>query len=216
LRRTTVIACLVAGTLLVAAVAQAGPPRLEQKRLRAADMALAKRIALRASDLPDGWTRTTPEKSDNRLPTCPGVDMDFSAFTITGEAATAFARRPATVQSNVEVFKSRSDAFRDFRKATRAPFLRCLGRWLREQLPKEVPGGRMVSAGVRARPRVGEQALAYRTVMDFPADGGRVRVYVDLLGIQRGRTGVTLTFARPQAPLGGQLAVARKVVARMR
>ena len=44
--------------LTFAATALAGPPRLEQKRLRPVDVALAKRTALRASDLAAGWTRT--------------------------------------------------------------------------------------------------------------------------------------------------------------
>jgi hypothetical protein len=57
LRRLAVIISLLTCSLLVAAVAQAGKPRLEQKRLRPADMALAKRTTLRASDLSSAWTR---------------------------------------------------------------------------------------------------------------------------------------------------------------
>jgi hypothetical protein len=215
-RRLSVIASLLVGMLLVSAVALGAKPRLEQKRLRPADMALAKRTTLRASDLSRGWTRKTPQKAGNELPTCPGVDMDFSAFTITGEAASAFGLQAATIESRVEVFESRSDASRDFRKATTAPVLRCVGRWLRQELTRELPSARIVSSKLLSRPRVGERAILYRIVMEVPTAAGRLRVFVDLLGFQRGRTHVTLTSASPGAPIRGQLSVARSVAARTR
>ena len=177
-------------------------------------MALAKRVTLRAADVGRGWTRTTPEKPSTELPTCPGVDMDFSRFTITGTARSAFQLRSARVESQVEVFKSRADAAADFRKATSAPVLRCLGRWLRDEARKEAPGVRIVSARLLSRPRLGDRAVLYRVVMDFPTQGGTVRVFLDLLGFQRGRTAVTLSFGSAERPLGGQLVLARKLLAR--
>jgi hypothetical protein len=216
LRRLAVIGSLVVSSLLVVAIAQGGKPRLEQKRLRPADMALAKRTALRASDLSRGWIRQTPDRPTDELPTCPGVDMDFSRFTITGTARSKFELRGATIDSQVEVFKSRSDAAGDFRKATSPPVLRCLGRWLRDEIAKGAPGVRVLSSRPLSRPRLGRQAVVYRIVMDFPSDAGRVRVFVDLVAFQRGRTAVTLGFSSANASLGGQLAVARKIVARTR
>jgi hypothetical protein len=216
LRRLAVIISLLTCSLLVAAVAQAGKPRLEQKRLRPADMALAKRTTLRASDLSSAWTRQQPTEPSNELPTCPGVDMDFSAFTITGTARSSFELRGASVDSQVEVFKSRSDAAGDFRKSTSAPALRCLGRWLRDEAAREQPGVRIISSRLLSRPRLGERAVLYRVVMDVPTDAGRVRMFVDLLGFQRGRTVVTLGFSNVLAPLRGELVLARKVAARTR
>ncbi len=218
MRRLPIIASLLACSLLVTAVAQGGKPRPAQKRLRPADMALAKRTTLRASDLSSAWTRRKPDKASNELPTCPGVDMDFSAFTITGTARSSFTLRgaPVSVDSEVEVFESRSDAFRDFRKGTSAPALRCLGRWLRDEAAKEQPGIRIVSSRLLSRPRLAEQALLYRVVMEVPADAGRLRVFVDFISFQRGRTTVTLGFSSPIAPLPGQLVLARKVAARAR
>jgi hypothetical protein len=216
LRRPAVIALLLAGTLLFSAVALAGKPRLEQKRLRPADMALAKRTTLRTSDLSSGWKQQTPEKSRDELPTCPGVDMDFSGFTITGQASSAFSRSGASIDSRVEVFESRSDASRDFRKATTAPVIRCVGRWLREELSKELPGARVVTSRLLSRPRVGERAILYRLVMELQTGGAPVRVFVDLLAFQRGRMAVTLTFGSPNAPIRGQLSVGRSVAARAR
>jgi hypothetical protein len=216
LRRLAVIGSLLACSMLVVAVAQAGKPRLEQMRLRPADTALAKRTTLRASDLGRGWIRRTPETPSKELPNCPGVDMDFSAFTITGTATSKFEQGPAAVDSQIEVFKSRSDAARDFRKATRASVVRCISRWLRQEIANELSGARVVSARVLSRPRIGEQAILYRVVPEVSTPNGRVRAYVDLLGFQRGRTHVTLGFSGVGAPLRGQLAIGRSVAARAR
>jgi hypothetical protein len=216
LRRFAVIASLLVSSLLVATVAQGGKPRFEQKRLRPADMALAKRTTLRAGDLSRGWVRRTPEKPTSELPTCPGVDMDFSRFTITGTATSKFEQGSASIDSQVEVFRSRSEAARDFRKATTAPVVRCISRWLREEIAKEVPGARVVSARLLSRPRIGEQAILYRVVMEVSTPNGPIRAFVDLLGFQRGRTHVTLGFSNVSTPLGGQLAVGRSVAARTR
>jgi len=216
LRRFAVIASLLACSLVISAVALAGKPRLEQKRLRPADMTLARATTLRASDLSRGWVRRPARKPSTDLPTCPGVDMDFSMFTITGTASSRFEQQSATIDSHVEVYESSSDAARDFRKATTAPVLRCVGRWLREELKREIPGARVVTSKLVSRPRVGQRAIHYRIVLEIQAAGGTVPVYVDLLAFQRGRTGVSLTFGNIGSPLRGELAVARSIAARTR
>lgn len=216
MRRLLVIASLLACSLLVVTAAQGEKPRLEQKRLRPADIALAKRTTVRASDLSPAWTRQPPTTPSNELPTCPGVDLDFSAFTITGTAGSSFELRGASVDSQVEVFKSRADAAGDFRKSTTAPALRCLGRWLRGEAARQQPGVRFVSSRLLSRPRLGERAVLYRIEMDVPTDAGRVRVFLDVLGFQRGRSIVTLGFSNIGAPLRGQLVLARNVAARTR
>jgi hypothetical protein len=215
-RRLAVIASLLACSLLVVAVAQGGKPRLEQKRLRPADVALAKRTTVRASDLSRGWVRGRAEKPTNELPTCPGIDMDFSRFTITGAATSEFERGVASIGSQVDVFKTASDAANDFRKATTGPVVRCIGRWLRAEIAKELPGARVISARMLSRPRVGERAILYRVVMEVATSQGPIRAFVDLLGFQRGRTHVTLGFSNVGSPIGGQLPLARKIAARTR
>jgi hypothetical protein len=216
LRRLALISGLLVAGLLIAAVAQAGKPRLEQKRLRPADVALAKRTTVRAADLGRGWVRRPPGPESNELPTCPGVDMDFSKFTITGTARSSFELQGALIDSQVEVYESRADAVGDFRKATTRPVLRCLGRWLREELAKEMPGTRLVTARLVSRPRLGERAIHYRVVTSVPADAGRLTVYLDLLAFQRGRTAVTIGFSAARTPLRGQLELGRAVAARTR
>jgi hypothetical protein len=74
----------------------------------------------------------------------------------------------------------------------------------------------MVTSKLVSRPRVGQQAIHYRIVLEVQSGGGAVRVYVDLLAFQLGRTGVSLTFGNVGSPLRGELAVARSIAARAR
>jgi len=214
-RRAAIVVALLACSLLVTATAVGGPPRLEQKRLRPADMALAKRITLRASDLSAGWTRRPASQEPEQVPRCPGADLDFSRFTITGQARSSFARGTATVQSFVEVFETRSDAVGDFRKATAPKVLACLGPELERQGRRQGLDLHVISLRSVARPAVGERAFAVHAVMSVAAGAGRVRLYMDVIGMQRGRSGVALYFMGT-SPVPGRLAVARSVAARMR
>jgi len=215
LRRLAVISALLACSLLATAVALGGRPRLEQKRLRAADVALAKRTAVRASDLPAGWVRRAPTNVPEVLPVCPGADLDFSAFTITGKAQSKFERNAAAVESQIEVYESRRDAVGDFRKGSAPAVLACLGPEMRRQARAAGVEIRIESSKLVGRPAVGERAIAYRIRLSVAAGAKRVRLYVDLVALQRGRTIAALFFTGTD-PVAGRLAVARAVAARAR
>jgi len=206
---------LLIGSLVLAAAALGGPPRLEQKRLRPADMALARNVALKARDLAAGWSSTTPSNAPAQVPHCPGADLDFSRFTITGQARSAFAKGPSSVQSLVEVFKNRRDAVGDFRKATAPKVLACLGPELERQGRQQGLDVNVESLRSAGRPAVGERAFAVHAVLSVAGGAGRVRIYMDVIGVQRGRSGVALYFMGT-SPVPGRLAVARSVAARMR
>lgn len=198
------------------AVALAGPPRLERKRLTAADMALAKRVAMRASDLSAGWTRHTAPARPQQLPRCPGADLDFSVFTITGTAASSFRMGTRTIESFVEVFKSRADATGDYRKSTQRKLLACLGPELRRQAARSGVDMRLVSARFAGQKAVGDRAFEYRIVTSIATGAGsRLRIYVDLIGFQRRRTLVG-TYFSGTSPVAGRLAVVRSIAARAR
>lgn len=214
MRRTTAIGLLLVSALLVSASAQAGRFRPEQERLRPVDVALAKRMTVRASDLAPGWMRRpSPESPDERLD-CPGVDLDFSRFTITGTARSKFEQSGASIESFVEVYKSRADATGDFRKGSRPVVLACVARLLDKEARRN--GSRVVAARSLADPRVGEQSMAYRVALSVATDRGTVPVYIDFLGFRRGRTAVLLAFTGGGAPITHQRQVAHAVAARAR
>jgi hypothetical protein len=214
MRRTTAIVLLLVCALLVSASAQAGRFRPEQERLRPVDVALAKRTTVRTSDLASGWVRQASTQSPDEKLDCPGVDLDFSRFTITGKARSKFERSGGSIESFVEVYKSRADAAGDFRKGSRPGVLACVARFLDKEARRN--GSRVVAARSLAAPRVGERAMAYRVVLSVATDRGAVRVYVDFLGFQRGRTAALLAFTGGYAPITHQGSVARAVAARAR
>ena len=215
-RRAAAIGLLLLLALPVSALAQAsGRFRPEQKSLRSADVALAKRVSVRAGDLSSGWVRGTPNPSSDAKLDCPGVDLDFSRFTITGTARTKFDRPGASIESYIEVYKSRADAAGDFRKGSRPAVLACIARLLDKEARRD-GRSRVVAARSLADPRVGEQAMAYRVVLSVATGSGAVRVYVDFLGFRRGRTAALLAFTAGRAPITGQVPLARAVAARAR
>jgi hypothetical protein len=205
--------------LALVPVAIAGTdPRLEQERLTAADMALARAATLQRGDLAGGWRRMTATPQDGTVPSCPGYRPDFSKFTITGKSQSAFQHvGGATILSHVEVYRSRAQAVADFRLGTQPPVARCLGRLLEEGL-----GGaqgftaKVVSSRQVTAPRLGERSAAYRVVAEVTASGTTVKLYLDMVVIQRGRSIGGLFFTGAFQPVEGQAALARAVAARLR
>jgi hypothetical protein len=70
---------------------------------------------------------------------------------------------------------------------------------------------RMVSA-----PRVGERSVLYRLVGTLTVRGQTIRIYMDVLAFQRGRSITALFSTGFGGPIRGQTALARVIAARMR
>jgi hypothetical protein len=220
IRAALALVAVVSLTLLGSAAAAAEPdPRREKERLTAADMALAGRIALRRSDLSGPWQAYPIPRSDGERLTCPGFNPDLSAFTITGKATAAFADpRGSSAVAAVEVYRTRADAIGDFRAGAKPAVAGCLRHVIEQQFRAAGDAFtlRVVSARMVRAPRVGERAIAYRIVASVEAGGAAVRVYLDVLGFQRGRSIVALFFTGAHRPVPGQVRVAQAVAARMR
>jgi hypothetical protein len=200
--------------LVAASVAAAADSRGERIELRPADVALAKRIALRPGDLSGSWRRLSiPDTGDDGQMTCPGFNPDLSRFTITGKAINAYFRPSgASVMSAIEVYRSRADAVGDFIVATNPAVVRCL----REEIQRGTSGVARVSVARIAAPRVGERRTAFRVIARISAGAQSVALYMDAVIVQRGRSIAVLFFTSPNRPLGGQARVAAAVAARMR
>jgi hypothetical protein len=126
--------------------------------------------------------------------------------------------RGSSVQSVVDVYATRAQAAGDFLAGAKPAQTGCL----REALAyarREVPAGvtlSVVSARMLPAPRVGERAASYRLVGKLESRGVSFPLYMDLLVVQRGRTMAALFSTGFQRPVAGQLALARKLAARMR
>jgi hypothetical protein len=220
--RRIVLAAVVlvaAADLVTAASALPGrDPRLEKLAIRAADQARAKRAVLRPSEVPAGWTRLPTNARDDAPPTCPGYRPDFSRFTITGQAESAFQQRGRSILSRVEVYESRADARGDYALGTAPPTARCLGLTLRRQLGAASLGftAEVASARQVAAPRLGERSAAYRIVVTLSSGSARATVYIDVVVFLQGRAIAGLFFTSAPKPLEGRTALARLVAARLR
>jgi hypothetical protein len=212
------------GLVLVAAVFALGTaaalaatdPHDEQERLRPADMALARRTTLKATDLASAWKRV-PAPSEDSNGKCPGFDPDFSAFTITGKARSVFARQGGAVVSAVEVYKTRAQAIGDFRTGAKPTFAKCLRHAFETEFARGAGGtARTISSRMVTAPRLGERSALYRLVGTLTVQGRTIRVYMDVLAFQRGRSVTALFSSGFGGPIRGQTAVGRLIAARMR
>jgi hypothetical protein len=191
-------------------------PHDEQVRLVSADTALARRTTLKTTDLASGWKRV-PVPSQEDEGKCPGFDPDFSAFTITGKARSLFARQGGAVLSVVEVYKSRTQAVGDFRTGAKPALARCLRHAFETDFARETGGRvRTISSRMAPAPRVGERTALYRLVGTLTAQGRTIRIYMDFLAFQRGRSITVLFSSGFGARLRGQTTLARRIATRMR
>jgi len=214
-RRVLIAALLLALTLVGAALAR--DPRAEQVRLKPADVALANRIALKTADLGAGWSKQAIPAGEDSGMKCPEVDPDFSKFTITGKARSAFVEQTTTqVLSSIEVYESRSDAVGDFRLGAKPQLAKCLRREIERELSRTGLPMRVASARVVPAPRVGENRIAFRVVAKIETPAARASIYADVIAFQRGRSIAVLSFTAPFKPYAREAKVAAAVASRMR
>ena len=216
MRRSALVLVTAVVALGTAAALAATDPHAEQEQLRPADMALARRTTLTAADLASGWKRRPVGPDDNSK--CPGFDPDFSAFTITGKASSLFTRQGGgAVVSGVEVYKTRAQAIGDFRTGAKPALAKCLSHVFKVGLERGTGGtARTTSSRMVPAPRVGERSALYRLVGTLTVQGRTIRVYMDVLAFQRGRSITSLVSSGLGGPIRGQTAVARLIAARMR
>lgn len=217
-RRSGLLLAAVLFTVGTVGALAATDPHDERERLRPADMALARKATLKATDLAAGWTRmpTSPDEDDDSK--CPGFDPDFSAFTITGKAESMFGRRGVgVVLSAVEVYATRAQAIGDFRTGAKPGLAKCLRHGFETAFARSAGGrARTISSRMVRAPRVGERSAFYRLVGTLTAQGRTIRVHMDVLAFQRGRSITVLFSTGLGGPIYGQTAAARALAARMR
>jgi hypothetical protein len=192
----TLLALLVAGT----AFAAPGDP--ERRAIRPADQKWARRANLTAKDLPVDF-RAGPAQSlgPSGATTCKGFAPDLSDLTITGEAVSRdFVRLDGTSMfSSAEVFRSVRDEHEDWARTAKRQALPCVAQLLERQSTSQVRIT-VVSKALRAPPAIGERAISFRIGALLTANGVRLKTWMDLIGIARGRadaTLVTITFRMP-------------------
>ena len=189
-------AALVAAILVSTALA--APGDRERRAITPHDQAWAKRVNLTLRDLPSGFRQGPPGTSDSSGLTCKGFSPDLSRFTITGEAASRqFAHASGTwIFSAAEIFRSVGEERGDWALTARREALPCL----REELRKAVGVASTVTATARQAPRLGDRTIAFRATVSVAANGVKATVWLDVLGVARGRGDATLAVISLRRP----------------
>jgi hypothetical protein len=220
MRRRTLAATVVLAAALAAAgatLAATRDPHAEQLRLNATDVALAKHALVRLKDLAPGWKGGVYRASDSDSP-CARFDPDLSAFTITGRADSKFSRDGADILSHVEVYASRRQAREDFRLGAKPPLARCFADAMVSAIRADVGKGitvKLLSSRAAYPGGLGERAFAAHVVA-LAKGRGTLKLYLDLLAFQRGRSIGVIMFMGAGGAVRGQLPLARLMTARMR
>lgn len=188
MRGRPAIALLLAA-LVVASSAAARNPKDPQQRYTAADMKLAKTLALRQTDFAVGWRPAPP---DPNRPTCT-AGPDESSLVETAQIDPTFIARDGVtnIGSEVDIFKTAAMAETDWSYSTLALFRTCSLLSARTSLKHYTV--RVVSAQRLPKPAAtAERSLHYRLIFSIARGGTAVPVVSDVIALGRGRETVVL------------------------
>jgi hypothetical protein len=180
-----------------------------RKEINAVDQARARAMLVRKSDLGGTWEAAQTGNVGHL--TCKGWDQ--SSLTVTGEAGPrAWASLPgAFVVAQARFYKSIADANSSWRRATSAAGRKCVAtEWTRLGSSS---GSRLLSMKVRPFPKVAPRTIAYHLVFLVGTQGPRASA--DVIALQNSRAQVVLTVATFSGTPLDEIALARRVAARM-
>jgi hypothetical protein len=183
--------------LLVAGIATAANPRDPKKVILPAVQAKAKAINVQLADLPAaGWKTKPASKSSSGQPRCSYYSPDQSDLTENGDADSPEFTLPSSsfVSSNTSIFKTATQGRTAYARVVQPKLPLCLAEVFRKGSgqPKNVT---IVSAAPRTFPKLADQSNAYRIVADFKTKAGNVRVFLDIVVMNRGKVDVVVFFA---------------------
>jgi hypothetical protein len=208
-----VAAALVA--LVAAGVALAASPTKEKIRFTKAGQAQAKAEVLRKRDLGAGW-RGGAKKPDlsSTFPDC-NYRPKQSDLVLNGAAETAWQQQLSAIDGEVQVLQTARMVRLDWQRTVLAPQVTpCLRRSFAKGVAQ---GGKVVSFGQVAFPRVAKMTRAYRGVLQLSGLG---RFEIDVVAFGARRNELTLTVSGPSSASASlrktELRLARLLVARLR
>ena len=190
-----------------------------QRRLNARDQAKARSLVLQQRDLGPGWTSNPPPSTGSSGDlSCAGFDPNLSDLVETGEAQSrVFARGLGTsVFSIGTVYADARTAETAWNRIMRRALVRCLSTLLEGSSTGGV-AIKTLSSGRFAFPRTTPRSAAFRIAVEAKALGVATRIYVDLLGLGRGRLEADVFVVSVQQPFPApfERSLARSVGARL-
>jgi len=213
----TLAASLSCAILLVAAAAQAARnPHLERLAPNHSDQALAAAAILATSDLGHGWVSVPDPSKSRNPPSCPGVNVDLSRFTITGQAESLFHRTHDWILSRVQLYPTHQQALADFTTTTTAA-RRCNTYSITHQLRADSPATTVKLLSHQSRPltHLGQQALADRILIAATNNHQHSLLHIDAIDFTRGRYTATIVYVHNGHPPAYDTTLARTIATRL-
>jgi hypothetical protein len=207
-----VLAC----ALVAAAAAVAANPHAPKQVIIPAVQAKAKAINVHLADLPaTGW-KAMPAGPDTGTPRCSYYNPDQSDLTENGNAGSPQFTLPSTsfVSSSTSIFKTAAQGRAAYARVIQPKLPKCLAELFRKgAAPAKVT---IVSAAEKSFPKLAERSNAYRIAASVQTPVGAIRVYLDVVVMNRAKVDVVVFFAGIAQPFSQAFErnVASKVAAR--
>ncbi len=218
--RSQAVAGVVVVVLVAAAAALGSPPEKEQVKLEPADQAAAKATVLRRADLgtAKGWTGGAKKPDLSGEPTCKNYHPKQSDLVLTGAAESDFKHVGIEFDSEAQVLQTAHMVELDWQRTVATPaVVPCLRQILSGSASS---GGKLVSFGKIAFPRVARYTGAYQAVLSVTAHGTTVPVTVQIVVAGQKRTEITLSGSmvgsKSSVLSAAMLRLMRTMVARVR
>jgi hypothetical protein len=164
---------------------------------RPADVARAKAIVLKQSDLGQAWTnRTSNAAASLKAPVCPSNRPDYSKMLLTGHAESVYDLDAVSVVSDVEIWKNEKQAVQHMDALMKPALATCI----RYSLSKSVGGNDQVTLLMPKKqkfPTLGDVAVRYRAPVAYKIGDQTVIVASDFVFLRKGRTEIYLNVTGP-------------------
>jgi hypothetical protein len=187
-------AALVAAFALIGAAA-AATAKEPKKDIIPAVQAKAKAMNVKLSDLPAAaGFKAKPASPDTGTPKCSFYNPDQSDLTENGDAKSPEFTLPSSsfVASSVSIFKTASQGRTAYARVVQPKLPLCLAEIFKKgAAPTKVT---IISAKERAFPKLAEHSNAYRLLASFKANGRTVKVYFDIVAMNRAKVDAVIFF----------------------
>jgi hypothetical protein len=182
--------------LVLATAALATGPRDPKKVIIPAVQARAKAINVRLADLPKAGWKAKPSGPDTGNPRCSYYNPDQSDLTENGSADSPEFTLPSGsfVSSSTSIFKTAAQGRTAYARVVQPKLPKCLAEIFRKGT-NQAQNVAIVSAGTKPFTKLAERSIAYAIVADFKTSSAKVRVYLDVVLMNRGKVDTVVFFA---------------------
>lgn len=182
--------------LVLATAALATGPRDPKKVIIPAVQARAKAINVRLADLPKAGWKAKPSGPDTGNPRCSYYNPDQSDLTENGSADSPEFTLPSGsfVSSSTSIFKTAAQGRTAYARVVQPKLPKCLAEIFRKGT-NQAQNVVIVSAGTKPFTKLAERSIAYAIVADFKTSSAKVRVYLDVVLMNRGKVDTVVFFA---------------------